>query len=86
MGNIIHTLTNADFTAYTYNQIFSTQSVAVTLNGTNITLAPPMKLDIKVTSCESASPDSVILIGMLSFNANGGGPIDIKTGKPFLTE
>lgn len=85
MGNIIHSLSNADFSAFTYNQIFTSASSVVTLNGTAITIVPPMKLDILVTSCTSATPNNVFLVGSKIFYS-GSGPIDIKTGLPFIND
>lgn len=83
MGDVIHSLANADFTAFTYNQIFTSSSTSVTLNGTTITIAPPMKLDIRVKSCTSASPANVFLIGGRMLYS---GPlnVDIKTGLPII--
>jgi hypothetical protein len=85
MGNVIHSLSVANFSAFTYNQIFTSTSTSVTLNGTTITIVPPMKLDILVTSCTSASPNNVFLVGSRIFYS-GSGPIDIKTGLPFLND
>lgn len=84
MGDIIHSLANANFTGFTYNQVFTSSSTSVTLNGTTITIVPPMKLDIHVRTCESASPNNVFLIGMRK-QVMGTGSVDILTGLPIIT-
>lgn len=83
MGDVIHSLTNADFTGFTYNQIFTSSATTVTLNGTSITITPPMKLDIHIRTCTSASSNAVFLVGMRK-QVMDKGPIDILTGLPIL--
>lgn len=84
MGDVIHSLSNADLTGFTYNQIFTSSATTVTLNGTSITITPPMKLDIHIRTCTSASPNAVFLVGMRK-QALGTGSIDILTGMPIIT-
>lgn len=85
MGDVIHSLSDANFTAFTYNQIFTSGATEVDLNGTTISITPPMKLDLHVRTCESTSPENVFLIGMRK-QILGTGTIDILTGMPILND
>lgn len=63
MGDILHNLNDAVLSAHVYTQVFTTSSTAIVLNGTSLTLAPPMVLNVRVRSLTSASPANVFLIG-----------------------
>ncbi len=63
MGDILHNLNNAVFSAHVYTQVFTTASTALVLNGTAVTLAPPMVLNLRVRSLSAATPTTVFVIG-----------------------
>ena len=63
MGDILHNLNNAVFSAHVYTQVFTTASTSLVLNGTAVTIAPPMVLDIRVRTLSAATPTTVFLIG-----------------------
>ncbi len=63
MGDILHNLNDVVLSAHVYTQVFTTSSTAIVLNGTSLTLAPPMVLDIRVRSLSAATPTTVFLIG-----------------------
>lgn len=63
MGDIIHNLDNAVFSAHVYTQVFTTASTSLILNGTAVTLAPPMVLNMRVRSLSASTPSNVYVIG-----------------------
>lgn len=85
MADVLHRLDEANFSSFTYNQVFVTATSTLTLNGTEISLEPVVKLDIRVRTCESPTPETVFLVGKQSFYW-GSLPTDIKTGLPLINE
>jgi hypothetical protein len=61
LNDIIHSAANADFTGYTYTQVYAQASATPTVNGTAITLPAGISIPILVRSITSTA--DVFLIG-----------------------
>jgi len=53
--SIIHLASNANFSAYTYSQVYAAANTTAIINGTSVTMAAGSKLDIMVKSISGAN-------------------------------
>jgi len=60
-NSVLHPAPDADFTAFTYTQVYCQRTATVTINGTSITMVGGSTLDVRVKDVSSV-PD-IILIG-----------------------
>lgn len=84
--SIAHNITDANFTAYTYYEVYAISATTATINGTAIPMAAGTKIKIAV---KSASGNNFILLGSpmatksgLSYNNY---PMEILGGSAFLS-
>lgn len=60
-NSIIHAAANANFSAFTYTQVYAGANATVTINGTSVTMAAGSTIDIRVKSISAAA--NVYVIG-----------------------
>lgn len=61
MNDIIHPATNANFTGYTYNQVYASVAATPTINGVVVTIPVGNPIDIQVKTISATA--NVFLIG-----------------------
>lgn len=72
-NSIIHTAANANFTAFTYTQVYCGSAGTPTINGTSVPMVAGTVIDIRVKSISSTSGIFII-----------GSPINVLKSDPNL--
>jgi len=69
--SVIHEAPDADFSAYTYYQIFSTSAVTATINGVPVLMNPDSGLILTLKISSISATNGVFLLGS---------PMNVTTG------
>ena len=73
INDTIHSASQADFTKYVYEQLYTTSAITATINGNSVSLPAGIKLEMQIKSASTTA--GLYLVGLPLITVNGGSNI-----------